>query len=109
MICNPNKVELEWFIDKSEFQEDQIFDIIPWQGVLKMNEDIEIQASFNPYKEGIFEQGANLYLDGNKKKVHMKIKLKGEGIFPKITFDRREIILPTVPLNVTSKCVVLKY
>ncbi len=37
----------------------------------------------------------------------MKIKLIGEGIFPKITFDRREIILPTVPLNIMSKCVNL--
>ena len=36
-------------------------------------------------------------------KIHMKIKLKGCGIFPKITFDRREIILPTVPLNVVSR------
>ncbi len=35
----------------------------------------------------------------------MKIKLKGEGIFPKITFDRKEIIMPTVPLNIMSKCV----
>lgn len=35
----------------------------------------------------------------------MKIKFKGEGIFPKITFDRREVILPTVPLNIASKCV----
>jgi len=43
------------------------------------------------------------------KKVHMKIKLKGEGIFPKITFDRREIIMPTVPLNIVSKCVLSKY
>jgi hypothetical protein len=48
-----------------------------------------------------------LYLDGNMKKVHMKIKLKGEGIFPKITFDRREIIMPTVPLNIVSKCVII--
>ena len=37
----------------------------------------------------------------------MKIKLKGEGIFPKITFDRREIILPTVPLNILSRCVFI--
>ena len=44
-------------------------------------------------------------MDGNHKKSHMKIKFKGEGIFPKITFDRREVILPTVPLNIASKCV----
>lgn len=35
----------------------------------------------------------------------MKIKIKGEGIFPKITFDRKEIIMPTVPLNTVSKCI----
>jgi hypothetical protein len=35
----------------------------------------------------------------------MKIKLKGDAIFPKITFDRREIILPSVPLNVVSRAV----
>ena len=28
-LCNPNTTPLEWFIDKSEFQEDQIFDIVP--------------------------------------------------------------------------------
>jgi len=39
----------------------------------------------------------------------MKIKLKGEGIFPKITFDRKEIIMPTVPLNIMSKCVFSLY
>jgi hypothetical protein len=39
----------------------------------------------------------------------MKIKLKGEGIFPKITFDRKEIIMPTVPLNINSKCVIFNY
>lgn len=50
-------------------------------------------------------QFANLYLDGDLKKSHMKIKIKGEGIFPKITFDRKEIILPTVPLNIMSRCV----
>ena len=54
---------------------------------------------------GEFEQFANLYLDGDKKKCHMKIKIKGEGIFPKITFDRKEVILPTVPCNVLSRCI----
>jgi len=28
--------------------------------------------------------------------------MKGSGNFPKITFDRNEIILPVVPLNVTA-------
>jgi hypothetical protein len=78
---------------------------MPFQGTLQEYEEIEIKAIFNPYKAGEFEQGANLYLDNNRSKVHMKIKLKGEGIFPKITFDRREVILPVVPCNVVSRCV----
>ena len=36
----------------------------------------------------------------------MKIDMNGECIFPKITFDRKEIIMPTVPLNILSKCVI---
>lgn len=30
--------------------------------------------------------------------------MKGTGTYPKITFDRRDIILPVVPLDITSKC-----
>ena len=42
-------------------------------------------------------------------KSQLSIKLKGEGLFPRITFDRREIILPAVPLNVISRCVIFNY
>jgi hypothetical protein len=36
---------------------------------------------------------------------YAEIVLKGEGAYPKLIFDRREIILPVVPLNIESKCV----
>lgn len=39
-------------------------------------------------------------------KSQLSIRLKGEGLFPRITFDRREILLPIVPLGVVSKCVI---
>jgi len=106
-IFNPNKEPLEWLIDTAELCQEQIFNILPNEGVLQENQEVTIKATFNPYKAGEFTQFADLFLDGNLKKSHMRIKLKGEGIFPKITFDRREIILPTVPLNVMSKCVIL--
>ena len=66
---------------------------------------MEIRAVFNPYKSGCFEQQAELFIDEDLEKSQISIRLKGEGLFPRITFDRREIILPIVPLNVTSKCV----
>lgn len=34
----------------------------------------------------------------------LEIKLKGEAQYPKLMFDRTEIILPVVPLNVYSRC-----
>jgi len=34
----------------------------------------------------------------------MSIELKGIGAFPRLVFDRREIILPVVPLNIWSRC-----
>ena len=108
-LSNPNKQPLQWLIDTSEFKEEQIFNIVPNQGVLEEGQEIQIKAVFNPYKTGEFQQFANLYLDGNMKVSHIRIKLTGEGIFPKITFDRREIILPTVPLNILSKCVLYFY
>jgi hypothetical protein len=31
---------------------------------------------------------------------YAELVLKGEGAYPKLIFDRREIILPVVPLNI---------
>ena len=73
--------------------------------MLGQNQEVSIRASFNPYKSGEFLQFADIYLDGVLSKSHLRVKFKGEGVFPKITFDRREIILLTVSLNVLSKCV----
>lgn len=35
----------------------------------------------------------------------MDIVLKGEGLFPRLLFDRKEIILPVVPLGIESSCI----
>ena len=35
---------------------------------------------------------------------YMDITLKGEGLFPRLLFDRKEIILPVVPLNIQATC-----
>ena len=35
----------------------------------------------------------------------MDIVLRGEGSFPRLLFDRKEILLPVAPLNTESKCV----
>ena len=34
----------------------------------------------------------------------MEVKFKGEGAYPRLTFDRREILLPVVPLDIEARC-----
>lgn len=30
--------------------------------------------------------------------------MRGQGVFPKLLFDRKEVILPVVPVGFTAKC-----
>lgn len=48
-----------------------------------------------------------MYLDGDKSKAYLMIEFRGEGAEAKIYFDRREIILPCVPLGFPSKATFL--
>ena len=65
ILCNPDNQKLKWFIDTSKFEEDKIFNIQPNQGVIDEGQQIELLASFNPYKADFFEQSADLYIDNN--------------------------------------------
>ena len=51
----------------------------------------------------------NLYLDGDESKAYMTVEIKGQGAFPRLIFDRREIILPVVPLRIASRCIFRIY
>lgn len=42
-------------------------------------------------------------MDGDKEKPYLMIEFRGEGAEAKIYFDRREIILPVVPLGFPAK------
>ena len=46
----------------------------------------------------------NLYI-GNDKKPYQELTFKGQGAFPRLVFDRKEVILPIVPLDIQSRCV----
>ena len=73
------------------------------EGVLDAKSTITLKASFKPVFQGIYEAKLPLYLE-NEDKPYTEIVLRGEGAIPRILFDRREIILPVVPLGVESKC-----
>ena len=63
-----------------------------------------VKVCFNPNSQGSYEKVVPVYLDKNNDKPVMEVILKGQGANPRILFDRKEVILPVVPLNVQSRC-----
>ena len=82
----------------------KIFTIKPTEGYLEPAASVTVRASFNPLQPVEYEEKIKLFLDSSNE-PYLTLTLKGEGAVPRISFDRRYIILPIVPLGVTSKSV----
>lgn len=112
---NPNVVPLKitnlgvrsitWEIncdDHGSEESSNSFSVSRTKGKLDYRDVIVIDAQFNPYKEGEFSQKIPVYVNGNYDKPCVEIFLKGIGQNPRLLFDRKEIILPIVPLGFIS-------
>lgn len=58
--------------------------------------------SFNPNSAIDYEERIPVYLDDSTE-PYLNYVLKGEGAIPRISFDRRHVMLPIVPLGIPSK------
>ncbi|EGR27619.1 hypothetical protein IMG5_193180 [Ichthyophthirius multifiliis] len=88
-FSNPDKNRVKWRIDPTVLSQ-KIFEIRPESGEV-----------------GPGEQKIPLFIDDPEIKTnssYVDIILKGEGAFPKLLFDRKEVIMPVVPLNIYSRC-----
>ncbi len=103
-ISNPNKKGLSWRIDQAKLELGKIFSITPNEGWLEAGQTHLIKATFNPTEIGEFVRTVPLFIENDFSKPYLEINLKGVGAGPKLMFDRREIILPIVPLNIVSRC-----
>eukprot|EP00929_Paragymnodinium_shiwhaense_P088700 TRINITY_DN49010_c0_g1_i1.p1 TRINITY_DN49010_c0_g1~~TRINITY_DN49010_c0_g1_i1.p1 ORF type:complete len:2929 (-),score=783.00 TRINITY_DN49010_c0_g1_i1:108-8894(-) len=111
-----------------------VFNLEPSRGVLAPEQDCLVRAAFMPnepieYKADLdvfispprapngqpigdagvdgapaLAIGPNQSLPPDMSKSYLTLFLKGQGTVPKLAFDRREIVLPTVPLGVRSRC-----
>ena len=102
-ISNPDHVPLTWTIDKEALEAQKVFQISPTEGRLDPNSGGTIRITFTPVEPVEYFEKVPLYLDGETDKPYLIVELRGEGTEPKIFFDRREIILPVVPLGIQSK------
>jgi hypothetical protein len=103
-ISNPDTVNsVRFFIDTSSLESSKAFHLSKTEGMIQPKASVEIQIEFTPNVPQVWEFQLPVFVDEDRKNAKANIVLKGESAFPKILFDRREIIMPIVPLGIESK------
>ena len=77
------------------------FDVEPMSGKLEPGEEVAVKVTFLPRDSIAYRASVPVYLDGKTEYDYM-IELVGAGSHPKIVCLEREVMLPPVPLGVTS-------
>ena len=97
---------LKWsFILPEEMVNEGVFDIINKKGEIPANQDIfvSIEITFMPKVQKEYKGQVTLrVVDSDGIITNKVIRLEGEGQFPRLYFDKRELILPIVPLGFES-------
>ena len=109
-ISNPDPAQqVRFFIDTKELDENKLFHLSKTEGVVPARTSIDITVEYRPTIPGVWNCQLPLYVDDERSAPKALISLRGESSFPRILFDRREIIMPTVPLGVESKVTFYVY
>ena len=104
-ISNPDSSKsLNFFIKCDELEADRVFVISKSEGSIPPNKSLNIDIEFKPHVPGEWEFNLPIYLDRDRENKKSEIVLKGVAAFPKVQFDRRQIIMPIVPLDTESRC-----
>ncbi|CAD8117028.1 unnamed protein product [Paramecium sonneborni] len=107
-LSNPDKRDVHWKIDAQSLKSEKIFSIEPQEGVVPSGQQSKIRVKFNPYGPGQFNGIVQLYIlsdpDIPPTLPYVEIQLSGSGAYPRLLFDKKEIILPVVPLGIQSRC-----
>ena len=101
-ISNPDIYPLKWKADTKIMDKYRVFSMHPKEGVIESGESMSITVSFTPSSPIEYDDAIDFYIDESKK-PYIQLKVKGVGTMPRIIFDRREVILPLVPLGETAK------
>ena len=102
-ISNPDHSPVSWRIDRAVLDASSVFQMSPTEGVLEPGMNATVRVTFNPTDPKEYVTRIPLYLDEEQEKPYLEIEFSGEGADAKIYFDRREVILPPVPLDTETK------
>lgn len=62
-----------------------------------------VKFKFSPKDSRVYEAKVPLYLGGNTARPYYMVDVRGEGQYPRLTFDTKECIMPPVPLGFPSR------
>lgn len=117
-LHNADDRPIEWKIDSEPLRKHMgVFALEPVHGTLEPESDCRIRVAFLPNEPIEYRTSLNVFLsppgdgpqDGeppvpDESKPYLSLRLKGQGAVPKLTFDRKEVVLPIVPLGIRSRC-----
>ena len=94
---------LKWeFIIPEEVTKEGVFNILNKKGEIPPDTDIfvSVEITFSPKIQKEYSAQVTLHVvDEDGISTNKVIRLEGEGFYPRIYFDKRELILPIVPLG----------
>lgn len=111
MLVNECDKPLQWELDTSHPLVVQgVFIVQPVKGYLEVGQRAAVRTSFCPQERVAYVATIPVHLVdigsasnlNNNNKPYLELVLKGEGIFPMLTFYPHEVILPIVPLGMKS-------
>jgi len=106
-LVNEDDKTLKWQLGTKEFhkqfEESGVLRIEPSQGVLNSEKSCEILITFTPDSVKDHHVSVPLYLDDNLERSYHEIVVLARGVYPKLDFDSKEVVMSPVPLGVTSK------
>ena len=111
-LSNETDTELQWELDTkggdgpaspSPSGAVDVFRVEPVSGRLHPGQTSQVQFTFSPLEVRSYSARYAVYLDGSRAAKYTDVTVKGFGANPSLTFDRREIIMPPVPLDIPSK------
>lgn len=107
-FTNDDPESISWEVDVDVLHAQglkEMFHVSPRAGELASGEKAIVRFTFLPDDAKSYSCVLPLYLDDNRDRPYLLVTVKGTGIFPHLTFDRPEVIMPVVPLSVKSTCV----
>ena len=100
-----NKSLIWEIVEADELEKEGIFLVLDKKGEIPAHQDLFVTIAFRfiPHAQQEYKTQVTLRVTDSDGKVTNKvIRLEGEGLLPRLYFDKRELILPVVPLGFES-------